>query len=323
MNIYFKSLLYASLSTFLLSCAQPVTDPDNPDNDNNGNNNNLNTTLVEQVGADNTFEILTWNIENFPKPDKDHVDIPITVHNVKTIIRNLDVDLIAVQEIVNENVFNVLIDSLEGWNGFLNPFPDAYPNYQHTGLLYKSDMISVTAPTYILESHISDFAYRPPLAAYVKIYNKASDVIFNFHIIVLHLKAMSGADNEEKRSNSCIALKEYMDAEIAAGADPDFIVLGDMNDQITDPRTDNVFNVFLDDTAGYSFLTSEITDRNSYIPSSYASLIDHILISKDARQEYGAGYTDVLYLDAQFHPYPDEVSDHRPVVAVFKGFSIE
>jgi len=322
MNTYIKFLLTVFFSLFLLSCAQPVADEDDLNNDDNGNNNNLNISLVDKVGADNTFEILTWNIENFPEPNKNQVDIPKTVHNVKTIIRNLDVDLIAVQEIGSISSFNTLVDSLAGWQGVLSS--DTYGTwYQKTGFLYKSDLVSISNVKNIFNGNDDWYAFpRPPLTGYVELKDK-NGTKFDFNLIVLHLKAYADDESAARRQAASEELKEFIDAEIAAGADPDFIVLGDWNDQISDPETENVFNVFLDDTANYSFLTSEITDRYSYISSSYTSLIDHIMISKDARQEYGEGNTDVLYLDHQFRPYPDEVSDHRPVMAIFKGFSIE
>jgi len=88
-----------------------------------------------------------------------------------------------------------------------------------------------------------------------------------------------------------------------------------MNDELDDPLADNVFEIFLNDTANYSFLTSSLIGQHSY--PSYPSLIDHILISKDALGEYSNGISKIIDLDYQFSNYSTYVSDHRPVVSHF------
>lgn len=309
-------LLYIiSLAAFLLlfSCAQPVTDTDGKTTD----DSSTTPVLVQKEGSANTFDIMTWNIEWFPKEGS------TTTNYVKTIIRNLDVDLIAVEEISNTSAFYTLLDSLDGWSGALNNYPSQYSGYQRTGILYKNSMISVTNPHYILEEHLYDFASRPPLTARVAVKDKNNHTVFDFNIIVVHLKAELGNPQDAvRRKNAIIYLEEYIRAEITSGADADFIVLGDWNDKITDPTSSNVFTAFLDHPEDYSFLTSDINGQYSYISNTYKSLIDHIMITKDAQEEFGQGTTQVLYLDNQFSRYQSEVSDHRPVLSIFKGLML-
>jgi len=45
-------------------------------------------------GTDETFEVMTWNIEWFPKNNQ------ITVDYVTQIIQELDVDILAIQELM-------------------------------------------------------------------------------------------------------------------------------------------------------------------------------------------------------------------------------
>lgn len=309
---YTTIFLTLTAALLLFSCAQPITDTgDKTDND------TLSTpVLVQKEGDANTFEIMTWNIEWFPKEG------PATVNYVKTIIRNLDVDMIAVAEISSVSAFNTLLDSLQGWSGSLNSYPSYYSGYQRTGFLYKSDLISVTNPHYILEEHLYDFASRPPWTARIAVKGKNNQTVFDFNIIVVHLKAFADAESEARRRAACADLKTFIDTEIAAGADADFIVLGDWNDMLSDPPASNVFAPFIDEPDNYSFLTADLGGQYSYISSTYKSLIDHIMITADARQEYGQGTTQVLYLDSEFGAYQSQVSDHRPVLSVFKGFTL-
>ena len=53
-------------------------------------------------GTDSTFEILTWNIEWFPKNGQ------ATVGYVTEIIEALDVDVLAIQEVDNTNMLVIL-----------------------------------------------------------------------------------------------------------------------------------------------------------------------------------------------------------------------
>ena len=269
---------------------------------------------IPVYGKQSSFEIATWNIEHFPKHNK-------TLELVKAIIETTDVDLIAIQEIESVDAFNYLVSELEEWKGYYSS--DSYYNgtYQKTGLLYKSDFISVSSVRNIFTDDTTDAFPRPPLAAYVQVKDYDSTK-YDFNIIVLHLKA-SGfgeeADNVRRRKEACQKLETYISDEINAGADADFIVLGDWNDELTDTGSDNVFTPFLEKPELYTFLTYNLPDV-SY--PGYNSLIDQILITNDSEPEFDAGDVEVLKLDDDILFYDSYVSDHRPVVARFKGFKL-
>ncbi len=310
----FKKYVSVVLTVFILSgCITRITDP--PADDNNGNGSGGDPTLVKTVGTNNSFELATWNIEYFPKKQS------ATVNYVKTLIRNLDIDLIGVAEIASVQSFNALLDSLDGWSGVLSNDTYSDGSYQKTGILYKSTFISVSNAKNIFLNDWYAFP-RPPLTAYIQVHDREGNIVFDFNMITVHLKAKGGSENEARRRAAVESLKVYIDQEIAAGADPDFIVTGDWNDRLIDDDSVNVFTSILDDTADYTFLTSGLNGQYSYISTTYKSLIDHILITSDARAEYGNGYTKVLYLDQEFSKYQTEVSDHRPVVSVFKGITL-
>jgi len=269
---------------------------------------------IPAYGRENTFEIGTWNIENFPENTK-------TLDLVKEIITDIDIDLIAVQEIASISAFNQLLAALPGWQGNLSS--DTYWNgtYQKTGLLYKSAFISVSSLRNIFTGDTSDAFPRPPLSAFVEV-KDADTTKYSFNIIVLHLKASGYGDEQDnirRRREACLKLESYISEEIQSGADADFIVLGDWNDELDDNGNDNVFLPFLNQSNLYLFLTLGVNDV-SY--PSYNSLIDHILITADSFAEYNSGELDILKLDNEIYGYDQDVSDHRPVVARFKGFSL-
>ena len=299
-------ILILVLFFFSIACSKRSTGTD----DDNKNDQ----PLVTKAGLNTAFEMAAWNIEWFPKSG------PPTIDYVKSIIRDLDVDLFAVQEIASVHSFNTLLDSLPGWGGVLSNDTYGDGSYQKTGILYKTSFISLSSVKNIFTSDGYAFP-RPPLSASVKI-KDLDGTKFDFTVIVVHLKAMSGKENEARRRSACENLKEYIDNEITSGADPDFVVIGDWNDILTDPESENVFKVFLDDTTNYNFLTQALNGRYSYISNTYNSLIDHILITGSSKNFYGNGLTDVLYLDDEFIQYRSLVSDHRPVMARFGGFTL-
>lgn len=279
---------------FFFSCNSRINDPVNENND----------PIVKPVGLKNYFEIATWNIEFFPKNGTK------TINLVKDIIRDLDIDMIAVQEIASISSFNILLDSLDGWKGILSA--DEYSNgsYQKTGILYKSDFISVSSVHNIFLNDPDPFP-RPPLSAFVEI-KDVNGKQYDFSIIVLHLKAFGDDPSEERRRKAIVKLEDFISKEIENGADPDFIVIGDWNDRVSDTGSNNVFLPFLDNPGQYFFITDTLK-----------TAIDHILITSDSWGEFGDGEIERLDQLTQLgFNYDELVSDHLPIMARFKGFNI-
>ena len=264
--------------------------------------------LVKKYGSESTFDIATWNLEQFPLQGRN------TVSYVAQLIKDTDIDMFGLQEINNSSYFNALMDSLPGYAGHLSELPgDLYK----LAIIYKKDLISVTTPSQIFPGDWYAFP-RPPLTTYVEV-RKENKVVFDFTLIVNHLKALGDPEDIARREDACIKLKNYIDTEILTSADKDCIVLGDLNDTIDDLPSQNVFSVFLEDSTNYAFLTRPIVNQASYI-GSFNSLIDHLFITTDALPEYQGGTTEVLYLEKEFNLYTTYISDHRPVLACFPVF---
>jgi hypothetical protein len=289
-----------TLTLLFLSCSQRTASPDIPLDDST-------SPLVSTYGSASTVDIATWNIETFP------LRTSSTVNYLNRIFRDLQVDLIGVQEISNPSYFNSLLDSLSDspYSGVIAP----RDNFLRLGFIYNRDVISVSN---VDELFVGDYDFpRPVLTAYVT-FRKDNQTVFDFTFMIVHLKAYGDPESQQRRRDACEKLKEYIDTYILTSADPDVIVLGDWNDEVDDPVSDNVFQGFLDDPDHYRFLTRGLGSQVSY--PSYGSMIDHILISSDALGEYNGGVTQVLTLDLEFGDYFTFISDHRPVLAKFNAF---
>jgi endonuclease/exonuclease/phosphatase family metal-dependent hydrolase len=264
-----------------------------------------NERIVSRYGSEKSFDLVTWNIEHFPL-DQIH-----TLRNLVHIINDMDVDLIAVQEIDERAAFMQLVDSLEQYGGYLSMLPDYG---QQMGIIYKSDFISISEPEQIFVEDTYSFP-RAPLLTFVTV-KMENTVVFDFMLIIVHLKAFIDDESKSRRRNACQKLKYYADNYLISGFEKDVIILGDFNDELTDHPDDNIFNIFLTDSTNYQFLTSTLTDQPTYI-GQYNTAIDHILVSADVLNEYSQGKTSVLKIDEGFSNYRHIISDHRPVLTQF------
>jgi predicted extracellular nuclease len=190
--------------------------------------------------------------------------------------------------------------------------------YLKTGIIYRRSIVSVSQIRQLFEDDWYAFT-RPPLQ--VNIVAESNGHRFGFVLIVIHLKAGGDPDDLARRREAAEKLKVYLDDQIAASAEKDYIVAGDWNDELDDPSWDNAFTVFLNNPQNYQFLTASLAGQvASASYPSYGNLIDHILISQDALVEYQSGSTKTLRLDDELSGYMSLISDHRPVMSTFPVF---
>ena len=264
-----------------------------------------------EVGSENTLDIMTWNLEWFPKHDDtdDYVD---------SLIRPSHLDIIALQEITSTPAFNQLIDimndsdSLNQWIGF------RAANGEYMELAYIINTSSITiinTPYSILNEYGHYFAYRTPYVIKVSYMNN------EFIIINNHYKCCGDGiiqndywDEEYRRQQASIYLKNYIDTYLS---DENVIVLGDLNDELTDSEANNVFWNFLSDPDEYMFVDMEIAQGSpeSWSYPTWPSHIDHILVTNELIDNIGSVNT-VLYdeeLTDGWLEYEHFISDHRSV----------
>lgn len=263
-----------------------------------------------QFGTDQTLDIITWNIEWFPKSGQ------TTINNVKNIIIAMDAEIIAVQEIDNKNAFQQLIDELDDYDGY-------YLNgeYQSLAYIYKKSNIQMVDryEIYTSQSYWRPFP-RSPLVLELKFNNK-DYIIINNHLKCCGDESLDPYDNwdeETRRLDACNLLEEYINEHFE---DHRVIVLGDMNDELTDRTIDNVFNTFIENPSDYLFTDMVIAEGSSsgWSYPNWPSHLDHILISSelfDIYQQEGS-LCEVIKLEEHFYggynEYDQKVSDHRPV----------
>ncbi len=265
-------------------------------------------------GTDASLEVVSWNIEWFPKNDQ------ITVDYVTDIIVNMDADIIAVQEVSDTVFFKQLLNNLDGYTGF---FKSSY--FAGLAYIYKNADIVVND---IYEIYTNQPYWRPfPRSPVVMDFQFKGE---NYIVINNHFKCCGDGymdlsddwDEETRRFDAMNLLKEYVDTHFN---DRKVLIVGDLNDIITDNWDHNVFRNVMDDEENYLFADYDIAQENTGYWSypSWPSHLDHIIITAGLFDAFSAPFTYVRtlrvedYLPGGWGEYDQNVSDHRPVAMRF------
>jgi endonuclease/exonuclease/phosphatase family metal-dependent hydrolase len=259
-------------------------------------------------GTDNTLEVMSWNIEWFPKSGQTTIDYVIE------IIQALDVDVLALQEINEKPMFEQLVNDLDGWDGYW-----VESEYLSLAYLYKPDVIDIIGISEIYANNNREFP-RAPLVMKMK-YSGEEFVIINNHLKCCGdgtLNLNNSWDEETRRYDACNLLEQYIRVFYPEG---NVIFLGDLNDVLNDNTVNNVFQTFLDDTENYLFADIDIAEGSNanWSYPSWPSHLDHILITNelfDDLENEGSEIKTIKiddYLDNGWWEYDNNVSDHRPV----------
>ena len=265
-------------------------------------------------GTDTTFEIITWNIEWFPKNGT------TTVDSVRQIIEALDADIIACQEIGDTAVWKQMVSAMPDYETVF-----ATNWYAGLAYLYKPSVVEVLDyyEIYYTAPYWNNFP-RAPKVLEVRVQNE------EFVIINNHLKCCGDGllnygvqnDEENRRYEAMNLLKTYIDTHFST---ENVIVVGDLNDELTDDESHNVFQTVLGDIFNYKFVDMTLAEDSPLVWSypTWPSHLDHILISNELFDEFedAAAVVETIriedFLQGGFSYYDTNISDHRPVAFKF------
>ncbi len=264
-------------------------------------------------GDDSSLDIATWNIEWFPKNGQTTIDY------VVQILNQLDLDILAMQELDDQELFDQMVEDLN------NNYVGYYESSWFAGLayIYNSEVVQINSiyEIYTTSQYWSAFP-RSPMVMDMNFMGE------NYFIINNHFKccgdgnfdASDDSDEETRRYNAINLLKDYIDTYLF---DKNVIVLGDLNDDIAESIQNNVFQNVLDDFENFTFVDYDIANENSsdWSYPTWPSHLDHILITNELFDEYENSEVLTIkideYLDGGWNEYDYNVSDHRPVAISF------
>ena len=259
-------------------------------------------------GTDSTLEVVSWNIEWFPKNGQ------VTADSVKTILQSLAADVYALQEIDDTTLLKQVVSTIPG---YACHFKSSY--YGGLAYVYNTNTVQVNAKyeIYTNQPYWNAFPRSPQVLELN--FNNEDYVIIDNHLKccgdgVLDLNDTS--DEENRRLTAVNLLKTYIDSIFS---NDKVIVVGDWNDILTDPTSNNVFNSFLNDS-DYLFVDFPIalgSFANFSFPT-WPSHLDHILISNELYADFSKPNSMIscIRIDdymSSWNAYDNNISDHRPV----------
>lgn len=261
-----------------------------------------------QFGTDATFDVVSWNIEWFPNNIN-------TSSKVQEILTSLEADVYALQEIEDTTLLKQIVSNIPGYECY---FKSSY--YGGLAYVYNTNTVQLNSRYEIFtsEAYWSAFPRSPQLLDVTYMGN-------DYFIINNHFKCCGdgvldlndSSDEENRRLQAAALLKQFIDDTLS---NKRVIMLGDLNDILTDNPINNVFQDFINDTANYLFTDIQIAQGNSadWSYPSWPSHLDHILITNELFEDFqnANSFVSVIRVDDYMNSWSDyenNVSDHRPI----------
>lgn len=262
-----------------------------------------------EFGSDESLEIITWNMKEFP------LNGQVTLDSLSKAIYALDADVYAFQEMFDTLALRNMVDEMDGYETF---FQD--PDFGGLAVIFNTSSIELIDQYEIFyTSQYWNYFTRAPVV-----------MEFNFQgefyvLINNHFKCCGDGDlddgneddEEYRRQQASLLMEQFI--EVFFPVDNVFLV-GDLNDLLTDPVEDNVFQGFLENPE-MVFADMEIAQGNPDFWSfpGWPSHLDHILITDelfDELEDESSVVGTILieeYLPGGLQMYNEIFSDHRPL----------
>jgi endonuclease/exonuclease/phosphatase family metal-dependent hydrolase len=286
--------------------------------------------LLLSFSAQAKFKISTFNIRNYDKKSE-HTDKKA----LSSILNDLNSDLIATEEIYNNDSFVKFIDQeMPDYNLVLSRCGGG--GSQNIGFVYKKS--SLVLEKLIEDAAIADLSgvtsygcssLRPALLGFFK------EVVSQkkFVAIALHLKAGSGKRNFAKRNRQYKYILKMI-RELRLAGHKNIIVLGDLNTTGWGKGNEDERNFLnLLSKSGTKTTSSELSctsywsGRNQNDDLEEPSILDHIVHSPDfmglsMESTYVGAHCKAAkckqVYDSVLGSTYSNVSDHCPVTAIFE-----
>ncbi len=251
---------------------------------------------VQRVGTEATLDVVTWNLRMFPST----AESPAMVAQ---LLRELDVDLVALQEVLSPAAFDELLERLPGYAGVLSE-PGASP--LRRAFVYRTSVLSVTHGELLL----SDVWRRAPFL--VTFEYRHGGASFSFDAVCVHATAFGDAASIAQRTRELSSLETALTERIATGRHPTMLVLGDWNQGFFGREAATVWGPFLGAADRYTIETRPLalSGEQSHLGGGF---LDHLVASNVLHRAVGDAGPVVIHLKRNVERYDERVSDHLPV----------
>lgn len=265
-----------------------------------------------------TVDVGSWNLEWFGSVENGPTDETLQQRNALNVIKQTNLDLVGLVEVVSEDAFKKLLAGMPAYDGILVTDPRVVngatsysANEQKVALLFKRRFTVDSAKLVVTEQSYA-FAGRPPMEVHLSFTEDGAPR--TLVVIVAHFKAMANYDGYTRRITAANALKYYLDNTYSNRW---VLTVGDFNDDIdvsTYQRKVSPFAPFVSDSTHYRFTTDALSVAGTSTTANFSSTIDHHLATSSLARRFVEGSAKVVKPEAWVTGYATNTSDHYPVI---------
>lgn len=254
-----------------------------------------------------TARIAAWNLAGFGGIPEDRLKTQVEG------LALLDAEVVALVEVNPITAIETLKEGLKKKKIDYESTILKQSNNLHIGVLHKTG-VSATNPRFIDNSDLGLPSRRKALVVDMKVGN------FDFMLIVVHLKAGRGSDDQQLRDKQAKVIGEFITKQ-RAGSREDILLMGDFN-MIPGQDASNFHHLGGEDLM--DFVSSwDLQERYSHLlKKGRANLLDGFAISRTYSTEYIRGSLRIFpmhwSMDIGREEFRKTVSDHLPFVASFR-----
>jgi len=259
------------------------------------------------------YKITTWNVEWLSCLTYGPKDRELQIDNVVTMIKTMNSDLVALQEVGTSNLYTTM-DTLvrrlgSEWDGVMVPW-NANNCSQNQGIVYKKSKINTINASLIKDGGSSYHWASGRFPALYEVNFVVANRQFPISFINIHAKAYADEVSYSRRREASIGLKNLLDSD--AYNTKRIVIIGDFNDYLegTICRTCggvSPYKNFMDDTDNFKGITSNL------------NTVDHLIISNELFDNYINTSIFREFSASQTIPnYYTTTSDHIPTSVTFR-----
>ncbi|UBM58535.1 endonuclease/exonuclease/phosphatase family protein [Marinilongibacter aquaticus] len=283
--------------------------------------------------ADNTFDLVTWNLDWFgtagvgPENDEEQV------LQVMQTLEELHADVYVLEEVANSAYFENMLGFMEDYEGLCSPAVSGGRdggNAQKVCFVFNRHTVKpkglkpLLAGTPKIEDYPESFdrfwasgRYPALFSCEVEIAGQKQEL----KIVGIHARANRNTQSRavyDMRKMDVQVLKDSLDKYY--GNDP-VILAGDFNDDVDESvvegETRSTYWPFLNDPRHWELVTKPLSEEGRHSFIGYKNIIDHIAISDELFSHLVPGTVAVYALKNGEERFKKEVSDHLPVLCSF------
>ena len=280
----------------------------------------IDNAISDQPTTNNNFTILNWNLEFFGAPKYGPTNDVLQIANVAKLLNFVHPDIIALQEVSNDDAFRNLLQLLPGYNGRCsNRYSYSFDTSgdfppQKLCFVYKSSVVDVVREKILFRKMFDDdpsnifSSGRLPYLLQVEALGR------QLHLVNYHGKSGDGPDDRARRLTDARLLKDTLD-HFYAGMN--VVLLGDFNDDMDESITlgyETPYMNFATDSH-YNCVTKSLSTAGWHSTISYDDIIDHQIISISLIENYVT--SNVVNVFRSIPLYGKTTSDHLPIISEF------